>query len=90
MQICKAIRTNVCLYLITLFEYTYRDSVPRKQIGRDVRLGLVGLMVPMSLQEELFNYSNKKKDGRQRNDVFPVEDGGLTWELGTLISKKRI
>lgn len=37
-------------------------------------------MVPMSLQEELFNYSNKK-DGRQKNDVFPVEDGGV--DLGT-------
>lgn len=54
-----------------------------------VRLGLVGLMVPMSLQEELFNYS-KKKYGRQKNDVLPVEDGGLTSERGTLISKKRI
>lgn len=61
-----------------------------------VRLGLVRLMVPMSLQEELFNYSNKK-EGRQKNDVFPVEDGGgcggvggLSWELDTFISKKRI
>lgn len=41
MQICKVIRINICLYLITLFEYTYRDSVPRKQMGRDgeVRVG---------------------------------------------------
>lgn len=41
MQICKVIRINVCLYLITLVEYTYRDSVPRKQMGTDgqVRVG---------------------------------------------------
>lgn len=41
MQICKVIKINVCLYLITLVEYTYRDSVPRKQMGKDseIRVG---------------------------------------------------